>query len=419
MKAFLTHFLGVPCRSAIALVNSIPAYIDLTVSITVTNGDKPTSPTAPLCKTQDAVESDQSASSDNRAAVPGVVQPAFAKFARLPREIRIMIWQAACEPFPRLHFLSFGSPPSSYGPLQDPADVDKYDQRLLQSMTALVNRFKDEASATGWGVPGCRRYRGFFWTSIPLKQVCPESRAVFDSMERELKSRGVRLKGNLLPPVDFDSAICCFRAAQGDKRNETPNLLTTRPQVSPTQIAIEVMDDQQTNFTLNEDRTEARQRLPRWLTKAMEWGRDEKEEEVSGVHTTVRPPQDALAIDLKNLKTVFVLSYGIQPKDDDGNLTKDLQKGRAPSQVYTKMVDGMESYFYGLDPNDDNVLKYWDIPDYVWLVRTEIQRLLESSEAWKVEVRLMAAASKKPLLSRSSSVLQAPKATTEITSMLG
>lgn len=170
---------------------------------------------------------------------------------------------------------------------------------------------------------------------------------------------------------------------------KTTNLFLTRPQVRPAQIAIEIMyDDNECIYTFGVDRSRTiRQFLPRWFSKSVEWARDAKEDIGTGFQVATKPPQASLAIDLQDLHTVFVLSYGITVDNPQicGNV------GDPPVNFHNAVFEGFESRFYVIDPDSVESLQYWDIPPYAWAIRQEIEGLFNRSASWKVHVKFMAA----------------------------
>lgn len=164
------------------------------------------------------------------------------------------------------------------------------------------------------------------------------------------------------------------------------------------------------NFVVSQD-DKAQHKLPRWLTKSIEWARDAREESLSGLKVTVKPPQEALSIDLQSLHTLFLLSYGIEILDPESGD----EHGRPHKHTYTSSLEGFESRFYILDPSQAQILQCWNIPPYVWAVREEILRLLEPSETWAVDVKFMAAIGKEKSRNKNSLLVRAPTARHERT----
>lgn len=227
--------------------------------------------------------------------------------------------------------------------------------------------------------------------------VCPESKAVVNR-GIGLDDGRVYLKGGSLTPASQKNDIFCFQSPLKDcsSRHEhmsTAKLFFVRPQIRPAQIAIELMygdeSDSVSNFAMMNN-GDLELRLPRWFTKSIEWAHDAKEESSTGVQVLVKPPQSSLGIDLQDLHTVFILSYGItflnpHSSGKDKHLLEN---------SYTKLVEGFESRFYILDPDSSEVLQHWSIPSYVWAARAKIDRLFNQSASWKIQVKIMAAIGK-------------------------
>lgn len=360
----------------------------------------------------------------------------FPQFSFLPEEIRRMIWMEAMKGPPRVHFLSLGpSLQLQYpGRLQDPADATKFKHAALgRELGVIVDTCTHSFHEEQWRMPGCRKYNRFFHFATPLNSVCPESQGVVQRYKKKQREKGLVFKKGCRARVHESHDIFCFRGEAwrmplffpGPK---TTCLLTTRPRLAPTSIAIELVVDKRPNFVLGEGEDDdhhdqATERFPPWLKKALEWGREAKEEEASGVKVAIKPPEDSLAINLKDLKTIFLLSYGIKHQEEEEEEDQDVDQGEknpgaaskprpVPAHHYTDIADGMESYFYILDPQDQ-VMKHWDVPDYISPIVKETQRFIGSSDVWKVNVKLMARVFKKPLLSPSRRIIKTATAALE------
>lgn len=246
-----------------------------------------------------------------------------------------------------------------------------------------------------------------------IRAVCPKSRAVYDEAE-SARDDGVRLQRSLVSLVSPGNDIFCFRMepwAFGTARSwhSTRSLLMIAPQLRPTQIAIEIFhQESEAIFKLVDLQGSAQHNLPRGFTKSIEWARDARDEDRSGLRVFVKPPQEALALDFRDLRTMFVLSYGITTIDPrfTGN------NACLPTGLSTSSAEGLESLFYILDPGSAEVLQHWSIPEYAWATRKLLQNLMNSTESWQVDVNFMAAIRKTPTVGLFS-LVRAPTAQPE------
>ena len=62
---------------------------------------------------------------------------------------------------------------------------------------------------------------------------------------------------------------------------------------------------------------------------------------------------------------------------------------------YNVLVHGMHRRFYGLSPENQEIMNNWDVPAHVWPVLREMRGFVRSSEEWKVNIYLMASTRKK------------------------
>lgn len=341
--------------------------------------------------------------------------PSFHLFPLLPAEIRNMIWVAAYRSNAQMHFLCLGKPQNcQLLSTLWPRHYNKYDMSQRDQMEGVWGYYANNQFSSQWSLPGCRKYYTFFRrANHGLSRVCPESRAVVQKYRQDWVRRDtVRPKGKTLPPIDSCRDIFTFRIP---KWPHEASLITTRPTVAPTRIAIEVLEGQVPNFgfTSPNPASWSKSNNPA-LAAALDWGRDAKEEEATGVRATVRPSRDTLAIDLKNLRTIYILSYGIQPRHQSFSVG-----GRAQisPRHYVEMVHGMESFFYILDTGDEATQAAWMIPGYVAAVQAEMQRRVQGSEVWKVDVKVMAAIHKRTARGNRARILDAPEPAEEMAAM--
>lgn len=317
-------------------------------------------------------------------------------------EIRNLIWRFACAQPPRVHFLALPD-------VAEPAPrIDIADDLRLQTAgyrrkkQALLNYYGRQTKKN-WCIPDYVRYEAALKFVASLRLVCPESRAVVDRVA-SLRSNVVGLKGGPRAPASLENDIFCFRSLpkayfgflEGTLDwTDTTRLLVMRPHIRPAQIAIEIMlhdtwycvANFTVNFTVNASGS-LLLCLPRGFAKTIEWARIAKEESSLGRQVAVKPPQEPLAVDLQDLHTVFILSYGITVVNPQASGNSD---NILPTHFYNTLVEGLESRFYVLDPDAAEVLQHWDIPPYVWNARQKIDQLFNLSASWKVDVKLMAA----------------------------
>lgn len=260
-------------------------------------------------------------------------------------------------------------------------------------------------------MPGCIRYASALRGRSAISRVCPEAKVELNVANRSRDEHSLNLKGILMSTASENGDIFCFRTHPLRHHvmwTKTTSLLSTLPQIRPAQIAVEVVDGNlDANFELSDvnGASRARHVLPRWFVQSIEWAHEARQESVSGLQVVVKPPQEALALDFQDLRTVFVLSYGIDFMDR-GNSGSSRRDG-PPAHAYTSFAEGVESWFYTLDPASPQILQHWSIPRYVWTVREEMQRLLASSETWRVDVKFMAAIAKNRRRKWQSSLLKA------------
>lgn len=321
-----------------------------------------------------------------------------------------MIWVSAYRSNALMHFLSpqagHWEPRSHLYLYGYPRDYNRYDMSQRDRMEQLWGQYQ---LAFPWSVPGCRKYYTCFThANHGLSCVCTESRAVVQNFSQDW----IRLDINpfqdiypfripnwrqMLRPIDPFHDIFTFRTLRW--RHEI-SLITTRPKVTPTRMAIEVLEGHDPNFSfLGPDPTSWYKANNPALDAALDWGRDAKEEEATGVRAMVRPSQDTVAIDLKNLRTIYILSYGIEPRNK--SVSADGRAQISP-QHYVEMVHGLESSFYILDTGDEATQAAWTIPGYVALCQVGMQRRVQGSEVWKVNVEVMAAIHKGTLRDRGA-----------------
>lgn len=260
---------------------------------------------------------------------------------------------------------------------------------------AVMLEYYRRLPKSNWTIPGCVRYKATLELPKAIRLACPESRAIFDRAA-SLLNDGLKLKDHWMAPVSPADDIFCFRSdrkALLDRDEKewvtTTKLFLTRPQVRPAQIAIEILYDdigRIGNFGVDGSGN-IENYLPSWFKKTVEWARDAREESSTGLRVSMKPPQESLAIDVQDLHTVFVLSYGITVLN-----TQVCGNGLGPPvNCHNTMVEGFESRFYVLDPDSVESLRYWDIPPYAWAIREEIEAQINPSESWKVDVKFLAA----------------------------
>lgn len=264
---------------------------------------------------------------------------------------------------------------------------------------------------SSWSIPGSIRYKTALKPSVAIRLACPESKAVFDRVASSSGGR-VELKSGSRAPACLQNDIFCFRSHHksrplGSHMADTTGLFLVRPQIRPAQIAIEILYDDESHSKSNFRITDygiLEQCLPRWFAKSIEWAHDAKEESSTGPQVLVKPPQESLAIDLQDVHTIFILSYGIM-------LLSPLPNGNAktlPTNFNNGLVAGLESHFYILDPDSAVILQHWDIPPYVWAARREVEGLFNASESWKVNVKFMVAIERRGFTKHQSSLVKVP-----------
>lgn len=320
------------------------------------------------------------------------IEPGFPRFRLLPVEIRLMIWQEALVIIPRVHFVvSTGICLPRHlmpGELVDPGQANSYDYRgpnLRDEMLALVAAHANYPTKYTWSLPGYKRYRRKFNTvKSLLSRVCPESRVVVQQYRKQGKR--IRLSKRYPVHVDEDSSIFCFRMS---KHNLCSWLLLMEPRFKPRQLAIEILNSVVPwELSSSNGRVVCRvriTRLPHWWKTTLQWGREAREEAASGLQTAIIPPSESLAINLEHLTTIHLVCYGVLYKGDG------TARGRTiPAPHYSSHAIGVESNFYSLDPDDQDVLQYWDVPCYVFKAIEETQAFLGSSDVWRIKLSIMA-----------------------------
>lgn len=157
------------------------------------------------------------------------IATSFPQFAFLPEEIRRLIWQNACFPT-RTHFLEFPRtcilPP--VGSVSDPADApDLHSNGVRDDLAMLIANAENYPQQ--WSVPGCHKFRRFYWRRDfnKLSAVCPEARDVFISLVNDEKSQlALKKKVHVNPSFDIFHFYSSIR-----NRDDTTFLLTMRPRL--------------------------------------------------------------------------------------------------------------------------------------------------------------------------------------------
>lgn len=146
-----------------------------------------------------------------------------------------------------------------------------------------------------------------------------------------------------------------------------------------------------------------------WLLKAIQWGREAKQGHNNSPATSLTPSIDDVMINLQDLQTVFLIDDGIklrqhtpgdadeQPSTGGNSSASRVQTNPRPlAHQYSVLVHGMHRQFYGINPDNESIMKNWTVPEHVRPVLEETKRIIGSSDAWQVKVYLMAAGVKKP-----------------------
>lgn len=232
-------------------------------------------------------------------AVQPAIATSFPRFASLPEEIRRLIWQHACLPI-KMHFLRFPNHCSlpGVGQLTNPVDAPSFGYDGVRDDLAILIR-NSENYQNKWGIPGCRKFRRFFWRRDLnfISAVCPEARDVYLNLANQNR---LELKKGAV--VNESRDIFHF-SSHNYQKHETMFLLTMRPRISrksrvmlcnshltqaiyleqltkfeAINIAIDVgIGVPDANIILAEADSETYGDLPRWLAKAIEWGREARE----------------------------------------------------------------------------------------------------------------------------------------------
>lgn len=321
-----------------------------------------TSSASPQCNQRDDRQAREQLAPVANHSVHQQIEPGFPKFALFPAEIRRQIWNEALDIVPRVHFLV--SPGHSLpdhmlpGFLKDAGHVDEYSHHgLREEMATLVATHANYTRRSTWSVPGCQRYRRSFSTiKSPLSRVCPESRDVVQQYKKQ--SKKIQLSKSLDVRVDEDSSIFCIRMHPEQHYatfDSTSWLLLTEPQLAPRQLAIELKPDPHNigYFEWFPYEQKVLEVLPFWWKMALRWGREAREETASGIQTAIKPPPEALAINLEHLTTLFLVSYGVLYQGGGNTRRRTI-----PACHYTNRAMGVESEFFILDPDDEDVLQY-------------------------------------------------------------
>lgn len=145
------------------------------------------------------------------------------------------------------------------------------------------------------------------------------------------------------------------------------------------------------NFLLIDEGKKAQHNLPRWLLKAIEWGREAKKGYGNSPATSLTPSIDDVMLNLQNLQAVFLLDHGIKLRRDASSGRRRRAKIRPKAHQYNSLVHGTKGCFYALSPGNEQIMKHWDVPAHVWPVLEETKRIIGSSDDdWKVHFYLMA-----------------------------
>lgn len=113
-------------------------------------------------------------------------------------------------------------------------------------------------------------------------------------------------------------------------------------------------------------------------------------------------------INLQNLQTFFLIDDGIKLRQrtlgdvdeqpsNGGNSSASRGQANLPplAHQYSVLIHGMHRKFYGINPENEAIMKNWTVPKHVWPVLEETKRVIGSSDVWKVKVYLMVAGVKK------------------------
>lgn len=143
------------------------------------------------------------------------------------------------------------------------------------------------------------------------------------------------------------------------------------------------------NFVLVDEGKKAQHNLPRWLLKAIEWGREAKKGYGNSPATSLTPSIDDVMINLQDLQAIFLIDYGIKLRRTvSGRRLRPYQ--RPSASQYNTLVHGMEKTFYALSPENEEIMENWNVPAHVWPVLDETKNTVASSGDWKVNIYLMA-----------------------------
>lgn len=160
-------------------------------------------------------------------------------------------------------------------------------------------------------------------------------------------------------------------------------------------LAIEITVDRQrdyrlipANFTLVDEDNKAKHNLPRWLLKAIEWGREAKKGHGNSPATSLTPSIDDVMINLQNLQAIFLIDNGIKLRHPESG-GRPRANARPSANQYDTLVHGMRKRFYAIKPRDEEVMKHWDVPAHVWPVLEETEKIIAPSDGWKVNIYLM------------------------------
>lgn len=73
---------------------------------------------------------------------------------------------------------------------------------------------------------------------------------------------------------------------------------------------------------------------------ALRWGRETREEKASGKQTSIKPPTEALAINLENLTTLFLVTHGTWYRQHQDGVPTD-EVDVAPRTIPESHCNGM------------------------------------------------------------------------------
>lgn len=142
------------------------------------------------------------------------------------------------------------------------------------------------------------------------------------------------------------------------------------------------------NFILVDEDKKAQHNLPRWLLKAIEWGRMAKKGYGNSPATSLTPSIDDVMINLQNLQAVFLINNDIKLRHTESG-GRPRANARPSGNQYNTLVHGMKKRFYAINPRDEDVMKHWDVPTHVWPVLEETKKIIAPSDGWKVNIYLM------------------------------